>query len=159
MTGDEIRALLSFPPLTHLGRIIEDAPAHLDPLLPLPRRQILLRLRLRDVVQTEVVRPRRRALVGPGLDGELDVPLDRQPPLEDGIHPAVRGGHLPDGGGGAEHTIVLFGGMEGSLSASVPAAYRPRSVRRDDVGVVDDIVFLVRLRPYRTIRLAVGEFC
>jgi hypothetical protein len=39
----------------------------------------------------------------------------------------VRGGHLPDGGGGAEHTIVLFGGMEGSLSASVPAAYRPRS--------------------------------
>ena len=101
-------APLSFPPLTHLGRIIEDAPAHLDPLLPLPRRQILLRLRLRDVVQAEVVRPRRRALVGPGLDGELDVPLDRQPPLEDGIHPAVRGGHLPDGGGGAEHTYRPF---------------------------------------------------
>ena len=57
--------------------------------------------------------------------------------------------------------------MEGSLSASVPAAYRPRSVRRDDAVVVDDItmLFLMRsslslLRPYyRTIRLAVGEFC
>jgi hypothetical protein len=59
----------------------------------------------------------------------------------------VRGGHLSDGGGGAEHTIVLFGGMEGSLSASVPAAYRPRSVRRDDVVVVvDDIALCCLVR-------------